>query len=138
MLRSTTRYHALTLVELLVVIAIIGLLVSLLLPAVQSAREAARRTQCMNGVKQISLSLHNCHDTHEGLPHAWGKLSGFGTVFFEILPFIEQSEIYDLANYNVTTWADMGKGRVQSITNFPVTAFLCPADSTAPEEGLWP
>ena len=127
-----------TLVELLVVIAVIAMLVSLLLPAVQSAREAARRTQCGNRLRQASLSLHNCHDANGALPSAWGKLSGFGTVFFEILPFIEEGEIYDLADGNVTTWADRGQGRVQSITNFPVATYLCPTDSTAPEEGLWP
>ncbi len=133
-------YHrrGFTLVELLVVIAIIGMLVTLLLPAVQAAREAARRTQCVNSVKQISLALHSCHDAHRSLPPAWGKMNGFGTVLYAILPYIEEGGVYDMSENNVNGWVDMGKGRVQAITSFPLMTYLCPADSTAPDEGLWP
>ena len=129
---------AFTLVELLVVIAIIALLVTLLLPAVQSARESARRTQCLNRLKQVCLSLQNCHDAQDALPSAWGKFIGFGTVFFETLSYLEEGAVYELAEGNVNTWADRGQGRVQSIANFPILTYLCPSDSTAPEQGLWP
>ena len=91
----TTR-KAFTLVELLVVIAIIGILVSLLLPAVQTAREAGRRTQCTNNLRQIGLAMHNYHDTHKTLPYGsdyphtmrgtWCKL---------VLPQLEQQTLYD-------------------------------------------
>jgi prepilin-type N-terminal cleavage/methylation domain-containing protein len=71
-----SRGRGFTLVELLVVIAIIGILVSLLLPAVQNAREAARRTQCMNNQRQITLALHQYHDTYKSFPP--GVLGGWG------------------------------------------------------------
>jgi len=87
--------RAFTLVELLVVIAIIGVLVALLLPAVQAAREAARRTQCLNHLKQIGLGIHNFHDTKDGVPPitlgAWRA-----SMWVLIYPYIEQAAMYDL------------------------------------------
>ncbi|MGL4942676.1 MAG: DUF1559 domain-containing protein [Thermoguttaceae bacterium] len=108
---TRNRHRGFTLVELLVVIAIIGVLVALLLPAVQAAREAARRMQCTNQLKQLALACHNYHDTHGSLPSGrpgsqstntttatgangyqeWGRWSGF----VSLLPFMEQNATYD-------------------------------------------
>lgn len=98
---------AFTLVELLVVIAIIGVLIALLLPAVQAAREAARRTQCINYFKQIGIGIHNGHDAYKGLlPAVIGGYPGTGTTstmerttFFTLLfPFVERQQLYDMLN----------------------------------------
>jgi prepilin-type N-terminal cleavage/methylation domain-containing protein len=94
--------RAFTLVELLVVIAIIGILIALLLPAVQAAREAARRMQCSNNFKQIGLAVHNFHDSRNGLPPI--TLGGENTdtnrvsVFVLLYPYIEQQSLYDMIN----------------------------------------
>jgi prepilin-type N-terminal cleavage/methylation domain-containing protein len=88
------HYHAFTLVELLVVIAIIGVLVALLLPAVQQAREAARRMSCTNQIKQMALALHNYHDTFQTLPP--GLVTSNQTSWqVQILPQLEQTALYD-------------------------------------------
>jgi prepilin-type N-terminal cleavage/methylation domain-containing protein len=142
---------AFTLVELLVVIAIIGILIALLLPAVQAAREAARRSQCSNNIKQISLALHNCHDTFKKLPPVWGSYPTMdaandpgSTVFFFLLPYIEQGPAYQKSNngfypgiYTVNNYMDLGNNQFQYLSNLPVQAYLCPSDATAPAEGLW-
>jgi prepilin-type N-terminal cleavage/methylation domain-containing protein/prepilin-type processing-associated H-X9-DG protein len=93
-----TKQHAFTLVELLVVIAIIGILVALLLPAIQSAREAARRSQCINNLKQVGVGLHNYHDTYKELPP--GNISCcWGTWQMAILPFIEEQQLADMYSW---------------------------------------
>ena len=95
-----------TLVELLVVIAIIGVLVALLLPAVQSAREAARRSACQNNLKQIGLALHNYHDTFLYFPPGGITLGGccatpsYTSWSISILPFLEQTPLADKYVYN--------------------------------------
>lgn len=105
--RMPARRSGFTLVELLVVIAIIGILVALLLPAIQAAREAARRTQCTNQLRQLAISFHNHHDTHKHLPTggwSWHWLGypeyGFGKNqpggwMYNILPFIEEGTLHD-------------------------------------------
>lgn len=111
-MRINLRKRGFTLVELLVVIAIIGVLVALLLPAVQQAREAARRMQCSNHLKQLGLALHNYHDTYgyfpprrQGTSTNSNRLSGH----VALLPFIEQSAMYDQIragdpNNNIPPW----------------------------------
>ncbi len=86
--------HGFTLVELLVVIAIIGVLIALLLPAVQQARESARRTQCVNNLKQVGLAVHNFHDTFGELPPSRIQYEYLGWSAL-LLPFMEQTNLYD-------------------------------------------
>jgi prepilin-type N-terminal cleavage/methylation domain-containing protein/prepilin-type processing-associated H-X9-DG protein len=96
MRRHKPKLGAFTLVELLVVIAIIGILVALLLPAIQAAREAARRSECSNNVKQIGLGLQNYHDTFGTLPPASLRVQGHGPSWWVmILPQLEQQSVYD-------------------------------------------
>lgn len=91
---SNHRRGGFTLVELLVVIAIIGILIALLLPAVQSARESARRTQCLNNLKQVALAMQNYHDTYRELPP--GSISCcWGTWQMSVLPFVEEQLLRD-------------------------------------------
>lgn len=93
-----------TLVELLVVIAIIGILVALLLPAIQAAREAARRTQCGNNLKQYGVALHNYHDTYKVFPTGTSSWDNYPCVGWQvrILPFAEQGPLYEAAK----DWSD--------------------------------
>ena len=136
-----------TLIELLVVISIIGVLVSLLLPAVQSAREAARRSQCVNNLKQLGLAYHNYADANGGMlpPHTiddpWdGRLAQNQSLQTRLLPYIEQTVIYNAINWNIpATWVPAAPGgfsgalgmwdaiQATAITN-EIKSFLCPSD----------
>jgi prepilin-type N-terminal cleavage/methylation domain-containing protein/prepilin-type processing-associated H-X9-DG protein len=136
-----------TLVELLVVIAIIGVLVALLLPAVQAAREAARRTQCLNNLKQLGLGIHNFHDTNNLLPFNY-QLVGVNTwealsAHYFILPYIEQKPLFDqfqippTARPGQPTPAAVGDAAMWSFDrNNPMMVrlpvFLCPSAPRAP------
>jgi prepilin-type N-terminal cleavage/methylation domain-containing protein len=95
-----------TLVELLVVIAIIGILVALLLPAVQAAREAARRSRCSNNLKQIGLALQNYHDTHRKFPHGTRWPIGAPNWRIMVLPYLEQTALY--RQLDIKSQADIG------------------------------
>ena len=115
-----------TLVELLVVIAIIGVLVALLLPAVQQAREAARRIQCTNNLKQIGLAIHNYHDTYRTAP---GISSGSRTLLVSILPFMEQKNLAELWDDSEQwwDWSTPGPSANQVLADKMPDAYVCPS-----------
>ncbi|WP_372719016.1 DUF1559 domain-containing protein [Novipirellula sp.] len=133
----TNRHHdAFTLVELLVVIAIIGVLVGLLLPAVQAAREAARRMQCSNNMKQIGLAVHMYHDSFTAIPPAsFAKASTDpsslpASWLVRILPYMEQSAAYERAVFAGSDWGNRGNGINQSWQGFHkliVETINCPS-----------
>lgn len=152
----SSRNRGFTLVELLVVIAIIGILIALLLPAVQAAREAARRSQCTNNLKQFALAVHNYVDTHKVFPaKRQGPSSGgasctdenkqFGTAWMRLLPYYEQQALYD-------QWSTPGTYGGVAIGAFgpcpwganddnytpykqQVGSLLCPSDGKIPNKG---
>jgi prepilin-type processing-associated H-X9-DG protein/prepilin-type N-terminal cleavage/methylation domain-containing protein len=122
---------AFTLVELLVVIAIIGILIALLLPAVQAAREAARRTQCRNHLKQIGLAVNNYHSTHRSFPTGRVRtlIAGEGRCFSAyafLLPYLDAGTLFDLINFDANPEDLDHNGLVLGQT---ITYFLCPSDS---------
>ena len=129
--------RAFTLVELLVVIAIIGILIALLLPAVQAAREAARRMQCTNNLKQIGLAMHNYHGSMKCLPFASAYNAGpyyqnVGTWAAFILPYLELQTHYDLFDFTHPMKYDSDATNREAVTTV-VAVYLCPSDPQSSE-----
>lgn len=143
---KSDKHSGFTLVELLVVIAIIGILVGLLLPAVQAAREAARRMQCSNNLKQMGLAMHNFETAYKNFPSAdkdipaakyptspgnpYNQRATFGTLF-QILPFMEQSQIYNLFDVRrsyidpINMPPNYGTANPAGFTQIPT--YICPS-----------
>ena len=146
---SRPSRRAFTLVELLVVIAIIGILIGMLLPAVQQVREAARRATCMNNVRQLALATHNFESAHKHFPPGWngwnnslfpryikpwnnrggseyrGNYYGWG---YFILPFMEQNNLYDSFDAHVSWGNDLLGNDGLHLTGKTIPGFMCPSD----------
>jgi prepilin-type N-terminal cleavage/methylation domain-containing protein/prepilin-type processing-associated H-X9-DG protein len=145
--------RAFTLVELLVVIAIIGILVALLLPAIQAAREAARRSQCVNNLKQLGIAMHNYHDTYKTLP-AGNHSCCWGTWQVSILTFIEERQLGEMYtwmpkeiggvpattyDYDYTYDSELPSHnppiRNQEVTKKRIASLTCPSDAPQVSQG---
>jgi prepilin-type N-terminal cleavage/methylation domain-containing protein/prepilin-type processing-associated H-X9-DG protein len=142
--RFSSAHRAFTLIELLVVIAIIGVLISLLLPAVQSAREAARRSQCINNLKQIGLAMHNYHTANDSFPmgsteqlydnlganhmYSWNDWSAHA----QLLGYIDQNPIFNAINFSLPPVASTpGDAAASTVLLVRIKSFLCPSDLNA-------
>jgi prepilin-type N-terminal cleavage/methylation domain-containing protein/prepilin-type processing-associated H-X9-DG protein len=148
--RVLRRWRGFTLIELLVVIAIIAILIGLLVPAVQKVREAASRMSCTNNLKQISLATVNASDTFEGLmppgdglypnQHQSNKNS-YASVFFHILPFIEQDNAYRNTLQPNDPHGDNGNHTTYSpfwnVLTLKMKTYICPSDSSNTTDGGW-
>jgi prepilin-type N-terminal cleavage/methylation domain-containing protein len=152
-LNHTRKPRGFTLIELLVVIAIIAILIALLLPAVQQAREAARRSQCRNNLKQLGLAIHNYHDNFNFFPRAMtapiiegggGDWRSYGS-HYSILPYVDQAPLYNLMSQALQeNRRTNGDGTNSSGDNAPynfdrvkVPAYLCPSDAPPQDFAAW-
>ncbi len=157
LLRRLLNRTAFTLVELLVVIAIIGILIALLLPAIQAAREAGRRSSCTNNLKQLGIALHNYHDIYNrfpigyacdhtaylgtGVDHQWER----GGALTRLLPYIEQKALYDALDFRFGMYIDENEsipGLFDSspqgpVSRTPIPGLKCPSDSPRPDNSPW-
>jgi prepilin-type N-terminal cleavage/methylation domain-containing protein/prepilin-type processing-associated H-X9-DG protein len=125
------RRRGFTLIELFVAIAVIAVLIALLLPAVQAAREAARRANCVNNLKQVGLALHNYHDVYNSLPSGYTYKSGYSTGGFGwaamVLPAIEQRPLFDSINFDLAAWSAPNS----TACVVKLASYQCPSDHTA-------
>ncbi len=155
----TQKRRAFTLIELLVVIAIIGILIALLLPAVQKVREAANRAKCAINLTQLALACHNFHDSIGVMPPGEGSVPGdwssftndgvprsdtFGTTFFHLLPYVEQGNIYNdsyirpgekLFGGTTPDWSGKKFPNYHGHWQDPLKVFVCPSDPSVDSDG---
>lgn len=123
------KFSGFTLVELLVVIAIIGILIALLLPAVQAARESARRTQCQNNLKQFGLAIHNYHDTQKWYPYS--RLDLRESCFVLIMPYMEQAAIFEKWDFTQEYYNQTAEVRLTALDSF-----YCPTRRRMPQHSI--
>jgi prepilin-type N-terminal cleavage/methylation domain-containing protein len=140
------RKSAFTLIELLVVIAIIAILISLLLPAVQQAREAARRSQCKNNLKQLGLAMHNYHDVYNVFPPAGVWMlntvtsSAHWSLQARLLPYLDQANMTNMINFDYAYKGAPAGVQNEAVSQTRVAVFLCPSEpySQQKDSGRWP
>lgn len=135
--RKDSSQRGFTLIELLVVIAIIGVLVGLLLPAVQQAREAARRSSCVNNMKQVGLAAHNYLSAHQAFPPgmvqpdtsigSWNNWEN-ASAYYLLLPLMEQQGLYDKMTAQLQVDAANAQVELYKLSRQPITNLMCPSD----------